>query len=265
MITGTPPPVHYDDVKKLKERLPNIPDSVIAHFLTQRCNGDVDRCYQYLSGSEQRDVYIEASLADQSHFGQHPPGPAQTPVRGISETSQDSPWMTGTPPTNEFPHGHVGPTPPSGPAPPHQIQRMRTTLVDAQRRQLGELKGHLEQFGVEIHEMRSRMHIAKQELSSMRQSASSVDPPQDTRTVLEIIETLKYDVASLKRKIEVQASIRGPDDIYTEDGVRWTCKNCSFVNHPLMTHCERCPMPSSSVPLAVTMPSNAVPHINSTT
>jgi len=138
-------------------------------------------------------------------------------------------------------------------APPRHHPVSQNPLTDVlttqQRRQLEHIQKMREDLVHQLSMLKSEADDKKHRLTKLRLEVSEGPTQQDVNSIQDVITTLQYDIQAEKRKIEIQKSqneMKENKEIYTEEGVRWQCGHCTFLNHPLMSRCESCDLPKIS-------------------
>lgn len=265
MATGT-----YDGARELRSRLPDVPDTVIAYFLSKY---NVEECYEKLKNGydESADMSdFDGSLLYVSDGDRHTN--AQTIPEGRS-LSSEQPWAPPPQPqgTQNYPqeispsHFHAAPNwhgterqQQQLPYPTDDTREVARAasgdqaaldpeheLLADQRQQLECIHKIRDSYAHTLTALRADTQNKRDTLTALRIKVSEGPTVSilDTASLQDIISTLEYDIQTLQNKIQVektQAKMKGELDVYTEEGVRWNCGKCGFLNHPLMTRCERC-------------------------
>ncbi|CAI8049858.1 TGF-beta-activated kinase 1 and MAP3K7-binding protein 2 [Geodia barretti] len=120
------------------------------------------------------------------------------------------------------------------------------SIFAAQEQQLEALQRHHEGQRQQLTYMRQTLESSQHQLSRLRMDVSAIPSPQQMGELKEVIQTLEIDLREARNNLQVQtvqSKMKEEQDLYTDEGVRWYCADCSFLNHPLMTLCEKCSIP----------------------
>jgi hypothetical protein len=109
----------------------------------------------------------------------------------------------------------------------------------AQRQQLESLNRFHERQVEHLPYMRQAVDQKQHQLSRLRMAVSALPTERQVSELKEDIQTLEIDLHDAHE----QQRKMNDEDLYTDEGVRWYCRDCSFLNHPLMTFCEKCNIP----------------------
>lgn len=170
-------------------------------------------------------VYGQHTQGGQPHDGHIAPGVGAT--YGVSQPSHA--WTTSFPRETHNSRGVIA------------VNRVR-----AQHQQLQALNKYQEHLVQLLSHMKQGVEERKERLSVLRMQVSALITEQHVAELKEVIQTLEIDLREARCELQVhnvQSQMKQDQDLYTDEGVRWYCKECSFLNHPLMTICEKCDIP----------------------
>lgn len=255
----------YEAVRELCSRLPDVPESIITHFLSKYGNTEV--VFNKLKhGIPREDIdSYDPSLVSSPPLD-HPTSYCHPAIGGYETNASFSPQAfrritSHDPNLSGHECGSPGASHGYGYAsgvihksmvgyPDHNLGYSQAPTVEEiltrQRKQLEQIHRMRDNYVQELSRLRASNDEKKVELSRLRMEVSEGPSHSDVGNIQDVIATLEYDIQVVKKKIhmeEIQVEMKNRRDIYTEEGPRWNCQYCKFLNHPLMTRCEFCDRP----------------------